>query len=198
MVGGRGSLWCLRSGPGAHRHAVRGHHLSPRIRRATRTPPSPGGGLVFFGRAGAHWPAGCSFFWFCCWSINGCPCRSGCGPACARCFRRPACWCWPRRRRAVATWCGLRRCASGPALVMVLMLLVAWGAGWNGAIRMVDPRGRMDLLDRRPLARVHAPGASDAQNNTCGEGRTAFHAPFVRAELPAFLLNASANPARCC
>ena len=81
---------------------------------------------------------------------------------------------------------------SGPALVMVLFLLVAWGAGWNGAIEWSIPVAAwVCWIAARWLAFTRR--AHRTRKTTPVAKVAAFHAPFVRAELPAFLLNASAN-----
>jgi hypothetical protein len=80
---------------------------------------------------------------------------------------------------------------SAPALVMVLLLMLAWGMNWDHGIEWSIPlsawicwlTARFSGIRRKTVRHRH--------------GRlmplAAFHLRFVRAELPGFLLNVSAN-----
>ena len=81
---------------------------------------------------------------------------------------------------------------SGPAIIMVVVLLLAWALGWRDGIEWSIPLAAwMGWMAARLLALANNSGV--AARNTDTQKLAAFHLPFVRAELPGFLLNVSAN-----
>ena len=81
---------------------------------------------------------------------------------------------------------------SGPAIIMVVVLLLAWALGWQDGIEWSIPLAAwMGWMAARLLALANNSGV--AARKTDAKTLAAFHLPFVRAELPGFLLNVSAN-----
>ena len=75
---------------------------------------------------------------------------------------------------------------------MVVVLLLAWALGWRDGIEWSIPLAAwMGWMAARLLALANNSGV--AARNTDTQKLAAFHLPFVRAELPGFLLNVSAN-----
>ncbi|MBF5003274.1 hypothetical protein [Diaphorobacter caeni] len=82
---------------------------------------------------------------------------------------------------------------SGPAIIMVLILLPAWAVGWQEGIEWSIPLSAwMGWMVARLLSLANNPGGDD-RRRVDARRVAAFHLPFVRAELPGFLLNVSAN-----
>ena len=81
---------------------------------------------------------------------------------------------------------------SGPAIIMVVVLLLAWALGWRDGIEWSIPLAAwMGWMAARLLALANNSGVAARKTDT--HKLAAFHLPFVRAELPGFLLNVSAN-----
>ena len=82
---------------------------------------------------------------------------------------------------------------SGPAIIMVVVLLLAWALGWRDGIEWSIPLSAwMGWMAARLLGLANNSG-DDGVRRTDAKRVAAFHLPFVRAELPGFLLNVSAN-----
>lgn len=80
---------------------------------------------------------------------------------------------------------------SGPAIIMVMVLLLAWAVGWQDGIEWSIPLSAwLGWMVARALA-LASPAGFARRTNARQTAR--FHWPFVRAELPGFLLNVSAN-----
>ena len=79
---------------------------------------------------------------------------------------------------------------SGPALVMIVILVIAWAVDWQAGVEWSIPlSASICWLAVQVLQRKGQPALRKMPSAPLAR----FHWPFVRAELPGFLLNVVAN-----